>query len=49
MFLYEIFTQQNKLNLIKMFIKSLTPRELRFFSIRDNCGEAAVRFLKENL
>lgn len=45
------FLFENNQNIVKMFLMSLSARELKNYSIRDNCGPAAldlISFAKQN-
>lgn len=33
-------------NLVSQFLKSISPKELRYYSIRDNCGPAALHMIE---
>lgn len=41
----EILTGTTPTELISEFLKSVSPKELKFYSVRDNCGPAALDFM----
>ncbi len=42
----EILTESTNTDLVSTFLKSISPKELRQYSIRDNCGPAALHMME---
>lgn len=41
----EILNESSSMELVSQFLKSIPPKELRYYSIRDNCGPAALHMM----
>lgn len=41
----EIIFESSSNELVAQFLQSITPKELRYYSIRDNCGPAALHMM----
>ena len=41
----EILNESSSTDLVSQFLKSIPPKELRYYSIRDNCGPAALHMM----
>ena len=43
--IHEILTESTQPKLVSEFLQSISPKELRQYSIRDNCGPAALHMM----
>jgi len=41
----EILNESSSTDLVSQFLKSIPPKELKYYSIRDNCGPAALHMM----
>lgn len=42
----EILNESSSTDLVSQFLKSIPPKELKYYSIRDNCGPAALHMMR---
>lgn len=41
----ELLAESNSSTLVNEFLQSISPKELKYYSIRDNCGPAALHMM----